>query len=161
MRSMIALLILLLTVTAALPAAGQSYYDKETGLYVEFFGHGGEVSGNFEKIVGEKVAIRAGVGLTGAAFQEGFVTPFGVSLLLGQDRNRIELGIGGAYVDIDPDDLDEDAYLDVLEDQLVGTAILGYRFIGHYGFIYRLAFTPALTKDGLQAMGGAAFGYAF
>jgi hypothetical protein len=158
----------LLTVTCALvllacaagTASAQSYYAKESSLYAEFFGNGGELSANFEKLIDERISIRVGVGLTGVSFRKGYVTPFGVSWLLGSDRNFLEVGVGGAYVNFDADGTD-DTWLDVQENQVVGTGLVGYRFLGHYGFTYRLAFTPAYTKDGFQAMGGAAFGYAF
>jgi hypothetical protein len=88
------------------------------------------------------------------------VVPFGVSTLMGSDRNYLELGVGGAYIDFDENDGDS-AFLDVTEDQVAVTGLVGYRFIGDYGFSYRLGFTPAWTKDGFQAMGGAAFGYSF
>jgi hypothetical protein len=41
------------------------------------------------------------------------------------------------------------------------TTTAGYCFIGDYGLTYRLAFTPAFTKDGFKPMGGAAFGKSF
>lgn len=141
-------------------AGAQQYYAKETALYAEFFGTGGELSANFEKLPNEHVTLRIGAGMTGATFRKGYVVPFGVSALLGRDRNFLEIGVGGAYVDIDEDGTD-DTWLDVKEDQVVATGTVGYRFVGHYGFTYRLAFTPAYTKDGFQPMGGAAFGYAF
>lgn len=150
-----------LLVWGASDAAAQSYYAKETSLYAEVFGHGGELSANFEKIIGGTICVRAGAGLTGVAFRQGFATPFGVSYLLaGDDRNFIEIGIGGSYVDFDEDETD-DVYLDLEESQVVGTGLVGYRFIGHYGFTYRLAFTPVVTKDGFKPMGGAVFGYSF
>jgi hypothetical protein len=150
-----------LFVCGAVDATAQSYYDKETAVFAEFFGHGGELSANFEKIIGEKFCIRAGIGVTGAVYRQGFATPFGMSYLVsGDDRNFIEIGIGGSYVNFDEKGTDK-TYLDVDEDQLVGTGVIGYRFVGHYGFTYRLAFTPAVTKDGFQPMGGAAFGYSF
>ena len=161
MRNVLIACTCLLLLVGATGASAQSYYAKETSFYAEFFGHGGEFSANFEKILAEKITVRAGVGVTGIAFRPGFVTPFGMSYLLAaDDRNFIEIGIGGAYVNIDEYSTDT-TYLDVAESQVVGTGTIGYRFIGHYGFTYRLAFTPAYTKDGFQAMGGAAFGYSF
>ena len=145
---------------AAAPTAAQSYYQKETSLYAEIFGTGGELSANFEKIIGGKFTFRTGIGFTGVAFRKGYTVPFGASVLLGQGRNFIELGGGGAWIDFD-DNGSDDVIFDLTEDQLVGNAIAGYRFIGDYGFTYRLAFTPAFTKDGFKPMGGAAFGYSF
>ena len=160
MRMLLCICTMALVAGLASFATAQQYYAKETSLYAEFFGNGGEVSANFEKIIGERIAIRVGFGVTGITFREGYVTPFGVSWLLGSDRNFLEIGVGGAYVSIDEDKTD-DTYLDVQESQMVGNGLIGYRFIGHYGFTYRLAFTPAYTKDGFQPMGGAAFGYSF
>ncbi|HPF70147.1 MAG TPA: hypothetical protein PLQ13_05700 [Candidatus Krumholzibacteria bacterium] len=153
-------LALALAAGAAAPARAQSYYQKESTLYAEFFGWGGEASANFEKLIDGKIGVRAGIGFTGVVFAKGLVVPFGVSTLLGKGRNHLELGVGGAYIDIDENDL-EDRFLDVQEDQVAVTALVGYRFIGDYGFSYRLGFTPAWTKDGFQPMGGAAFGYSF
>jgi len=70
------------------------------------------------------------------------------------------LGVGGTWIDFD-DNGDGDVIFDLTEDQLIGHAIAGYRYIGDYGFTYRLAFTPGITEDGIQPMGGAAFGYSF
>jgi len=160
MRKPVLILTLLAATVLAGTAAGQSYYQKENTIYVELFGWGGEASLNFEKLVGERVGIRAGVGFTGVVFAKGLVVPFGVSYLLGGDRNFLELGVGGAYVDFKEDD-PENTFYNVKEDQVVLTGAIGYRFIGHYGFSYRLSFTPALTKDGFEPMGGAAFGVSF
>jgi hypothetical protein len=141
-------------------AAAQSYYQKESSLYLELFGSGGELSANYEKLIDQKISIRVGAGLTGVAFRQGFVVPFGVSYLKGANQNYLEVGVGGAYVDIDDNGTDS-AYLDVAEDQVVATFMLGYRYLGDYGYTYRLGFTPALTKDGFQPMGGAIFGWTF
>ncbi len=141
-------------------ANAQSYYQKETSLYGEIFGTGGEISFNFEKIIGSRYTVRTGIGITGAAFRKGYTIPFGFSTLLGQNRNFMELGIGGTWIDFDDNGTD-DVIFDLTEDQVVGHAIVGYRFIGDYGFSYRLAFTPAYSKNGFQPMGGAAFGYSF
>lgn len=153
----VTLLALLLSAGAA---AAKSYYQKESSLYLEMFGTGGELSANFEKLIEEKISIRVGAGLTGVAFRPGLVVPFGVSYLKGANQNYLEMGVGGAYVDIDEDDTDS-AYLDVAEDQVVGNLMVGYRYLGDYGFTYRLAFTPAFTKDGFKPMGGAIFGWSF
>ena len=68
--------------------------------------------------------------------------------------------IGGAWVDFDDNGTDDVIY-DLKEDQVVANGVFGYRFIGDYGFTFRLAFTPVYTKDGFQSMGGAMMGYAF
>lgn len=138
-------------------ASAQSYYDREHGLYLEIFGTGGELSANYEKIINNRIAVRVGAGLTGVAFRKGFAVPFSVSTLLGADQNYLEVGIGGSYLDFDDNGTD-DTYLDIAEDQVVANAILGYRYLGDYGFTFRLAFTPAVTKDGFEPMGGAMFG---
>jgi hypothetical protein len=158
-RTVLALALLSTSVLAG-SAAAQSYYQKENTLYAEFFGWGGEASANFEKLIGGRVGIRAGIGFTGLVFADGIAVPFGVDYLLGSDRNFLELGIGGSYIDFDEADPDK-AFFNVKEDQVVLTGSVGYRFIGHYGFSYRLAFTPAIAKDGFEPMGGAAFGYSF
>jgi len=157
LTSALILFVMLFGVTSA---QAQSYYRKETSLYIELFGTGGELSANFEKIVGSHFTFRTGIGFTGVAYRKGYVIPFGVSLLIGGGENLLELGVGGTWIDFD-DNGDEDVIFDLTEDQLIGHAIVGYRFIGDYGFTYRLAFTPGLTKEGIQPMGGAAFGYSF
>lgn len=153
-------LVLLVSILLTGTALAQSYYQKETTLYAEFFGWGGEASANLEKLIGERIGLRTGIGFTGVVFADGLVVPFGLNMLIGADRNFLELGVGGTYIDFDEND-HEDTFLNVKEDQVAATALIGYRFIGHFGFSYRLGFTPAWTKDGFQAMGGAAFGYSF
>ncbi|MCB1183668.1 hypothetical protein KDM41_09540 [bacterium] len=147
---------------AAGDACAQSYYQKETTLAAELFGTGGELSLQFEKILGEKFMFRTGIGLTGVAFRKGYTVPFGVSALLGKGRNFIEIGGGGTWIDFDNNgDPADEVIFDLKEDQVVGHGVVGYRFIGDYGFTYRLAFTPAFTKEGFKPMGGAVFGYSF
>jgi hypothetical protein len=141
-------------------AHAQSYYQKEGSLYAEIFGNGGEISANFEKFLGRTASIKVGAGLTGVAYRKGYVIPFGLSFFFGGSRNKIEIGGGGAWVDFDQNGTDRVIY-DLKEDQVVANGVIGYRFIGDYGFTYRLAFTPVYTKDGFQPMGGAIFGYAF
>ncbi len=55
----------------------------------------------------------------------------------------------------------DNVIIDLAEDQLIGNAITGYRFMGDYGFTYRLACTPAITANEINPMAGAAFGYSF
>jgi len=160
MKRSILMLTAACVILAAAPVRAQSYYQKEANLFAEIFGNGGELSLNFEKFVGRTMGVRVGVGLTGVAFRKGYVVPFGVSFFLGESRNKIELGAGGAWIDSDDNGTDETIF-DVKEDQVVANAVIGYRFIGDYGFTYRVGFTPALTKDGFKPMGGALFGYSF
>lgn len=160
MNKALIILVVCCTLFGATTTLAQSYYQKETSLYAELFGTGGEISFNFEKIIGGHYTFRTGIGVTGVAFRKGYAIPFGVSTLLGTNRNFLELGVGGTWIDFDDNGTD-DVIFDLTEDQVVGHAIAGYRFIGDYGFTYRLAFTPAYTKDGFKPMGGAAFGYSF
>lgn len=159
MRKMTLLLSLILLLTAGSSLA-QSYYTRDHGLYLEIMGTGGELSVNYERIIENRISIRVGGGFTGVAFRKGFAIPFSVSTLLGSNQNYFEVGLGGSYLSFDEDSTD-DTYLDILEAQLVGNAIVGYRYLSDYGFTFRLAFTPAYTKDGFQAMGGAMFGRTF
>ncbi len=156
MKKIIIVLAMILVMSSG-SALAQSYYQRDHGLFLEMFGTGGELSANYEKIINNRISVRVGAGLTGVAFRKGFAVPFSVSTLLGSDQNFLELGIGGSYLGIDKDSTD-DTYLDISEDQLVGNAIFGYRYLGDYGFTFRLAFTPAYTKDGFEPMGGAMFG---
>ncbi len=151
--------ILFVLLGASLGSA-QSFYQKEISIYAEVFGTGGELSANFEKIIDGKICIRSGIGLTGVAFRPGYAIPFGASYLLGKDRDFLELGLGGTWYDFDEKGTDS-VILDLTEDQLVVNTIVGYRFIGDYGFTYRLFFSPAFTDDGYKPMGGGAFGYSF
>jgi len=150
-------LLILTAILSAGAAHAQSYYDRDHGMYLEIFGTGGELSANYEKIINNRIAVRVGVGLTGVVFRTGYAVPFSVSALLGANQNYLEIGIGGSYVGIDEDGT-EDTYLNLMESQVVGNGILGYRYLGDYGFTFRLAFTPAYTKDGFEPMGGAMFG---
>ncbi len=152
-------LVLIVLLTAG-TANAQSYYHRENGIYLELFGTGGEASINYEKIINNMVSVRVGVGGTGAIFEEGLAVPFSASYLLGSNQNYLELGIGGAYYSLS-DDITDDTFLDITESQVVGNGIIGYRYLGDYGYTFRLAFTPAITKDGFQAMGGAMIGLTF
>jgi hypothetical protein len=160
MKKLIAVGLLAGFLLAAANASAQSYYQKEASLYLELFGNGGELSLNFEKFVGEHVSLRTGIGFTGVAYRKGYVVPFGASFFLGGGRHKLEIGGGAAWIDFDDNGTD-DVIFDLQEDQLVANGVFGYRFIGDYGLTYRLAFTPAYTKDGFEGMAGAAFGYSF
>ena len=160
MKRLTLILVLVALGGTAVQAGAQSYYKKETSLFLEIFGNGGEASANLEKLLGETISLKVGFGLTGVVYRKGFVVPFGGSLMFGGRENKIEIGAGGAWVDIDDNGTD-DTYLDVQEDQWVANGVAGYRFLGDYGFTFRLAYTPAYTKDGLQHMGGAILGYSF
>jgi hypothetical protein len=160
MKKILFALVLLAATIPAGRAAAQAYYTKEFSLYAEFFGAGGEASLNFEKLLGETISLRVGGGLTGVVFRKGFVVPVTGSVLFGGRQSKLELGGGGAWVDID-DNGTEDTFLNVAEDQLVVTGIAGYRWLDDFGFTFRLAYTPAITKDGLEHMGGVMFGYSF
>jgi len=122
MRRMTSILILFFVMLAVTSAEAQSYYRKETSLYLELFGTGGELSANFEKIVGSHFTFRTGIGFTGVVFRKGYVVPFGVSLLIGGGQNMLELGVGGTWIDFD-DNGDGDVIFDLTEDQLIGHAI--------------------------------------
>ena len=152
--------ILYILLLAAGGASAQSYYHKEASLYLEVAGNGGELSANFEKFLGRTASFKIGAGMTGIAFRKGYVIPFGGSLFIGERRNKLEIGAGGAWVDFDEGGTDDVIY-DLTEDQVVANGVFGYRFIGDYGFTFRLAYTPVYTKDGWQNMGGALLGYAF
>jgi len=71
MRRMTSILILFFVMLAVTSAEAQSYYRKETSLYLELFGTGGELSANFEKIVGSHFTFRTGIGFTGVVFRKG------------------------------------------------------------------------------------------
>ncbi|MCP4291953.1 MAG: hypothetical protein GY780_08975 [bacterium] len=156
MKKTTILVALVLAITAGSVQA-QSYYNRDHGLYLELFGTGGELSLNYERIIENKVAIRAGIGATGVAFRKGYAVPFSISGLLGANQNYFEVGIGGSFIDF-KEDSTEDAYLNITERQVVTNAIVGYRYLSDYGFTFRLAFTPAYTKDGFEPMGGAMMG---
>jgi hypothetical protein len=160
MKRTVLILTAVCLILAAAPSFAQSYYQKEASLYAEIFGNGGEISLNFEKFVGRTASFKVGAGLTGAAFRKGYVIPFGMSLFFGGSRNKIEIGAGGAWIDFDNQGTDR-VIFDLKEDQVVTNGVIGFRFIGDYGFTFRLAFTPAYTKDGFEPMGGAILGYAF
>lgn len=160
MKKFLPVLIATCLILGATTAHAQSYYQKEGSLYAEMFGNGGELSVNFEKFLGRTASLKVGAGLTGVAYEKGYVIPVGLSFFLGGSRNKIEIGGGGAWVDFDNNGTDRVIY-DLKEDQVVANGVIGYRFIGDYGYTFRLAFTPVYSKDGFQPMAGAIFGYAF
>jgi hypothetical protein len=160
MKTIILLMVTASLLLAATCANAQSYYQKEGSIYAEIAGNGGELSINFEKFVGRAASFKVGAGMTGVVFRKGYVIPFGVSFFMGGSRNKLEIGVGGAWVDFDDNGTDDVIY-DLTEDQVVANGVFGYRFIGDYGFTFRLAFTPVYTKDEFKPMGGAILGYAF
>lgn len=160
MKNAAYILLMLIVLLTAGTASAQSYYHRENGIYLEIFGTGGEASVNYEKIINNMISVRVGIGGTGVIFEEGLAVPFSVSSLLGGNQNYLEIGIGGSYLNLSGD-VTGDTYLDITESQVVGNGIIGYRYLGDYGYTFRLAFTPAITKDGFQPMGGAMLGFTF
>lgn len=154
------IIIALIVLLTASTASAQSYYHRENGIYLEIFGTGGEASINYEKIINNMISVRVGIGGTGVIFEEGLAIPFSVSYLAGGNQNYLEMGIGGSYLSLS-DDFTDDTYLNITESQVVANGIIGYRYLGDYGYTFRLAFTPAITTDGFQAMGGAMLGFTF
>jgi len=164
MKKIAILAVLACSLLGAVRADAQMYYTKEFSLYAEFFGSGGEASLNFEKLMGETISIRVGGGLTGLVFRKGYVIPVTGSIMFGGRQSKLEIGGGGAWVDFDDfqeGEEPEDTFLNVTEDQVVICGIAGYRWIDDFGFTFRLAYTPAYTKDGLEHMAGVMFGYAW
>lgn len=160
MKRIAILTVLACCLLGAVRADAQMYYTKEFSLYAEFFGSGGEASLNFEKLMGETMALRVGGGLTGVVFRKGYVIPATLSLMFGGRQSKLELGGGGAWVDIDDNGTD-DTFLNVTEDQVVVCGIAGYRWLDDFGFTFRVAYTPAYTKDSLEHMAGVMFGYSW
>lgn len=160
MKKTTLILLALSMLLGASSAGAQSYYQKEGSIFLEVMGNGGELSLNFEKFVGRSVSFRVGAGMTGVVYRKGYVIPFGVSFFVGDSRNKFELGVGGSYVNFNDTGTDDVIY-DLEESQVVANGVIGFRFIGDYGFTFRMALTPVYTNDEFHPMGGVIFGYAF
>jgi hypothetical protein len=136
------------------------------GLYVELGGNAGIWSLNYERFVGDDVALRVGGGYTSVSDTAGT----SVSLLtfpltaswLGLRSGSHALELGGGVVFASASVSSSSAGLKAFGNGVIGTAILGYRLAPLTGgFNLRVAFTPLFGSGGFFAWGGVALGAVF
>jgi hypothetical protein len=146
--------------------------EANNSLYLELGGSGAVYSLNYERFVHRDVSLRAGFGyvsLKGAEINGGTVTrdialltiPVTASWVgMGSGNHRLELGGGAVFADITGETSSDGADAFGSDSGVVGTAILGYRYVRPGGgFTLRAAFTPLFGEGGFQPWAGVAFGY--
>jgi len=75
-----------------------------------------------------------------------------VNTLLGQGKDRLEVGIGTTI----------SVNKDLLDSEVVATGTIGYRYYQRQGgFMFRIGITPFWSSDGMRAWGGISVGYGF
>ncbi len=137
--------------------------DRPNAVHVEALGTGLMLSVHYERMLTDSFALRAGAGAFFAVVEAGTTFPLMATWLIGDGKNRLELGAGLVIVDLHSvfDDDEDDSLLGIEDDVVLGVGYLGYRFTGDCGLIFRIGFTPLVGDDGFKAYGGASMGYRF
>lgn len=138
---------------------------KQNQLYLELAGDGLIYSLNYERLLSENFSLRAGFGITpGIIIAEGtFIhIPFTCSYLVGSKTSKFELGLGVTYFagsDVEIFGLPADD-----QSLIFLTGIVGYRYVGKGGFVFRIFFTPIYNSQADPAFfpwAGLSFGFMF
>lgn len=126
--------------------------ETRNAVYVELAGNGYGNSVNYERMLGDRMYARAGVGYFTILSAQGVTLPLMAGALVGQTEDRLELG-AGVTVSLSKD---------LLSSEVVATGTFGYRYQRRNGgFLFRVGLTPFWGKDGLKAWGGISMGYRF
>jgi len=110
-------------------------------IYGELLGSGFGISANYERCVWQdgKVSLSARIGI-GSAILINALPILGFNACLGKGESKFEIGINALRV----------YNIGILEDDYTSlyiNPIVGYRFEGRKGFLFRFAFTPFLNTD--------------
>jgi len=110
-------------------------------IYGELLGSGFGISANYERCVWQdgKVSLSARIGI-GSAILINALPILGFNACLGKGESKFEVGINALRV----------YSIGILEDDYTSlyiNPIVGYRFEGRKGFLFRFAFTPFLNTD--------------
>jgi hypothetical protein len=123
-------------------------------VFLEVFGNGGAFSLNYQRLVSEAVAIRAGVANWSTQdFEKTTVTtiPLTVSYLFDASGGGVEVG-GGLTLGSKKEEerpLFGGDWLTTSTQTVVDlTGILGYRWVRPGGWMFRVAFTPFIAFSG-------------
>lgn len=159
---------------------------RANSLYAELGGNVGDISINYDRLVGKATLVRVGFGNRldsyGDCFGIGLVSAcegavdvslvgFMVSRLIGQ-RHMAELGFGGAFGTLTDDHSELFIGESETEKETVNTltATVGYRWQGSGRWLVRAGYTPSYvlrgetarySNHGFTSSIGASFGVAF
>lgn len=166
MKQLIMLTILSILITSSHSNAQNSNTTyKQNQVYLELLGNGLVYSLNYERLLSENFTLRAGFGYTpGLILVEGtFIQiPVTASYLLGGHSSKFEMGLGATFFsgqDVEFFGFDAEDFSVVF-----ATGILGYRYVSHGGFVFRIALTPFYSSEldpNFILYGGLSFGFMF
>lgn len=159
---------------------------RSNSIYTEFGGNIGDVSVNYDRLIGAATVVRIGYGAASESYGDcvgiGLVSlcegsvdvsllGFTVSRLFGH-RHMAELGLGGAFGKLTDHSSDPFIGTSRTEKETVNTltGTIGYRWQGTGRWLLRAGYTPSYfvrgetenyQKDGFVSSFGASLGFAF
>ncbi len=147
--------------TTILLAAALSFFSAHATaqhrIFVELGGNGGLFSANYEYAFSPQVGLRVGYG-TFVFFSS---VPVVATYLRGNGPHYLELGVG-VTVGLDAD-ASGDFVLDLSPEEsfVIGTGVLGYRYMTERGLMARITLTPFYAEGGVALFAGVSLGFAF
>lgn len=134
---------------------------NKNNLFIEAGGSAIVYSINYDRLITDNLSIRGGLSyLKGTFFFDYSFTLFPVSVnyLVGSGDSKLELGAGVTFYSGELKLFG----LSGSKDDFLGNFIIGYRYQpSDGGFIFRAAFTPIYSQNGIHAWGGLSIGTAF
>ena len=146
----------------------QNGYDQKVAknaVYLELGGNGLIYTINYDRMIGNKFNVRAGIETYGAFSQNGegsgvIVLPVMVNYLAGQGNNRLELGLGKLFSQINLD-FGDDSRFSRFSDNTY-TATIGFRHQPRNGgLLFRVGLTPIIGRELTFMWAGASIGASF
>lgn len=122
---------------------------RKNYIYGEILGNAGLGSINYERLFTKEISLRTGFSRMPNVFGTEWYSVFPVSLnyIIGASNHKFEVGGGIVFV--------------TRNNETGVISNLSYRFQPSDGFLFRLSFTPFLSKEGVFYWGGISIGHGF
>ena len=152
------IIFLCISLCAAVPSFPQSHPNS---LYLEVGGSGAFYSINYDRLIGSHFGARVGFSYFADLILPGFsayLYPVSLNCFIGEGSSKLELGVGMTFIR---------GEIRWFGDDATGNAIfpnlnIGYRYQSEDGgFLFRIGFTPLITRHYFQPWGGLSAGFSF
>jgi len=140
-------------------------------IFAELLGNGLLYSVNYERFLSDDLSVRVGFGYVSvnasssdsSAHASLLTVPVLVNYYVGGVNNKLQLGIGGTFVDVSAaTSTAGSGAFSGTGCMPVATGVVGYRYIPHDGgFAFGVGLTPFVGPGGFQAWGGLSLGGVF
>lgn len=165
---------------SAAPSAPPSYVPPPSSdgartannvIFAELLGNGLLYSVNYERFLSDDLSVRVGFGYVSvnasssdsSAHASLLTVPVLVNYYVGGVNNKLQLGIGGTFVDVSAaTSTAGSGAVSGTGFMPIATGVVGYRYIPHDGgFAFGVGLTPFVGPGGFQAWGGLSLGGVF